>query len=97
MNRTPHRPLPGVIRVEVILISCFPSEDPSTTHMPTTVYESTPGAGRGQAISTEDVSLRVFMNHGTFEGFGKYRYRLSCGTYSGLTCYFSHAVGPGTN
>lgn len=37
--------------------------NPSTTHMSTTMYGSTPGAGAGQAIFTDDVSLQVFMEH----------------------------------
>jgi len=37
--------------------------NPSTTHMSATMYGSTPGAGTGQAIFTDDVSLQVFMEH----------------------------------
>ena len=37
--------------------------NPSTTHMSATMYGSTPGAGAGQAIFTDDVSLQVFMEH----------------------------------
>ncbi|KAG5641165.1 GTPase-activating protein S23 [Asterophora parasitica] len=37
--------------------------NPSTTHMSSTIYGSTPGAGAGQAIFTDDVSLQVFMEH----------------------------------
>ena len=37
--------------------------NPSTTHMSATMYRSTPGAGTGQAIFTDDVSLQVFMEH----------------------------------
>jgi len=31
--------------------------------MSATMYGSTPGAGTGQAIFTDDVSLQVFMEH----------------------------------
>ena len=37
--------------------------NPSTTHMSNTMYGSAPGAGAGQAIFTDDVSLQVFMEH----------------------------------
>ncbi|TFY70212.1 hypothetical protein EVG20_g2789 [Dentipellis fragilis] len=37
--------------------------NPSTTHMSTSMYGSGPGAGAGQAIFTDDVSLQVFMEH----------------------------------
>lgn len=37
--------------------------NPSTTHMSTGMYGSAPGAGAGQAIFTDDVSLQVFMEH----------------------------------
>ena len=37
--------------------------NPSTTHMSATMYGTTPGAGAGQAIFTDDVSLQVFMEH----------------------------------
>lgn len=37
--------------------------NPSTTHMSATMYGSAPGAGNGQAIFTDDVSLQVFMEH----------------------------------
>jgi protein transport protein SEC23 len=37
--------------------------NPSTTHMSATMYGTTPGAGTGQAIFTDDVSLQVFMEH----------------------------------
>ncbi|KXN87767.1 Protein transport protein SEC23 [Leucoagaricus sp. SymC.cos] len=37
--------------------------NPSTTHMSATMYGSTGGAGAGQAIFTDDVSLQVFMEH----------------------------------
>ena len=37
--------------------------NPSTTHMSTGMYGSAPGAGSGQAIFTDDVSLQVFMEH----------------------------------
>jgi len=37
--------------------------NPSTTLMSATMYGSTPGAGAGQAIFTDDVSLQVFMEH----------------------------------
>ena len=38
--------------------------NPSTsTHMSATMYGSTPGAGTGQAIFTDDVGLQVFMEH----------------------------------
>ena len=37
--------------------------NPSTTHMSASVYGTTPGAGAGLAIFTEDVSLQVFMEH----------------------------------
>ncbi len=37
--------------------------NPSTTHMSAGMYGSGPGAGNGQAIFTDDVSLQVFMEH----------------------------------
>jgi protein transport protein SEC23 len=37
--------------------------NPSTTHMSASMYGTTPGAGAGQAIFTDDVSLQVFMEH----------------------------------
>ena len=37
--------------------------NPSTTHMSATMHGSTLGAGTGQAIFTDDVSLQVFMEH----------------------------------
>jgi protein transport protein SEC23 len=37
--------------------------NPSTTHMSTGMYGSASGAGQGQAIFTDDVSLQVFMEH----------------------------------
>ena len=37
--------------------------NPSTTHMSASMYGSGPGAGAGQAIFTDDVSLQVFMEH----------------------------------
>ena len=37
--------------------------NPSTTHMSTSMYGTAAGAGAGQAIFTDDVSLQVFMEH----------------------------------
>lgn len=37
--------------------------NPSTTHMSASMYGSAQGAGAGQAIFTDDVSLQVFMEH----------------------------------
>ena len=37
--------------------------NPSTTHMSASMYGSAAGAGAGQAIFTDDVSLQVFMEH----------------------------------
>ncbi|KAJ3546914.1 hypothetical protein NMY22_g1855 [Coprinellus aureogranulatus] len=37
--------------------------NPSTTHMSASMYGNGPGAGAGQAIFTDDVSLQVFMEH----------------------------------
>lgn len=37
--------------------------NPSTTHMSVSMYGSAQGAGAGQAIFTDDVSLQVFMEH----------------------------------
>jgi hypothetical protein len=37
--------------------------NPSTTHMSASMYGTGPGAGAGQAIFTDDVSLQVFMEH----------------------------------
>lgn len=37
--------------------------NPSTTHMSASMYGSSPGAGTGQAIFTDDVSLQVFMEY----------------------------------
>ena len=37
--------------------------NPSTTHMSASMYGTPSGAGAGQAIFTDDVSLQVFMEH----------------------------------
>ena len=37
--------------------------NPSTTHMSASMYGTPAGAGAGQAIFTDDVSLQVFMEH----------------------------------
>ncbi len=37
--------------------------NPSRTHMSQSMYGQASGAGAGQAIFTDDVSLQVFMEH----------------------------------